>query len=317
MALPQITAEMLSEYPLFVGESIDALAWLLDYCPVRAVPARSVLLRPNELNSTLFLLVEGRLEVQLESQSDPAVYHIRPGDCVGEMSLLEGRHTSAFVVAVEDSVVLEIPEDQAWSLINRSYVISRNLLLILSSRLRHNNSLLNESHHLQRIYEHHSKIDPLTGLHNRRWLEEVLERLVQRSSFRHGSLSAIMFDLDHFKQYNDSHGHLAGDTALRSFARVIGAHIRPDDTGARFGGEEFVILLPDTPLEATMEIARRLVESVAGQQIMEADGRLLPPVTVSAGVAALQEQMTGDELISAADAALYRAKSAGRNRASD
>ncbi|MDB5698422.1 MAG: hypothetical protein JWN69_1226 [Alphaproteobacteria bacterium] len=153
--------------------------------------------------------------------------------------------------------------------------------------------------------------DPLTGLYNRRYMEDVLERYANLAERNGSSLSAIMIDLDHFKRLNDEHGHALGDAVLREVASSIMGAIRPSDVACRYGGEELVVLLPDCSLiEATSkaELLRARIESLS-----EIHGTR---ITASLGVATLPETAANlTEILPSADAALYRAKQAGRNRA--
>lgn len=153
--------------------------------------------------------------------------------------------------------------------------------------------------------------DPLTGLYNRRFLEEMLERLAADTGRRKVGLSAVMLDLDHFKSLNDQFGHATGDAVLRQAANVILATIRTTDVACRFGGEEIALLMPDCDLDVALAKAEQVREAIAG---MSRDGKL-PSVTASLGVACVPET-TGraEELLGAADAALYGAKQQGRNR---
>lgn len=155
------------------------------------------------------------------------------------------------------------------------------------------------------------RTDPLTGIRNRRTLEEDLTAEVALS-VRHGRpLSAAIVDIDHFKQVNDEHGHLVGDDALREVAQLLAAGLRESDAAYRSGGEEFVMLLRDTDAFGAMEAAERLRLAVAAAFT----GRT-PSLTVSVGVAELEPSMhRPDALLAAADSALYAAKAGGRNRA--
>ena len=152
--------------------------------------------------------------------------------------------------------------------------------------------------------------DGLTGTYNHRYFHERLALEVERSSRSALPLSLLMVDVDHFKRYNDSHGHLAGDVALRRVAELLRADRRVNDVVARYGGEEFAVLLPDTPKVAAHKVAEAARALVAGEAFDDQ-----PKVTISIGVAACPED--ADEagaLIHAADTALYVAKHAGRDR---
>jgi diguanylate cyclase (GGDEF)-like protein len=158
--------------------------------------------------------------------------------------------------------------------------------------------------------------DALTGLYNRRYLEEVLEREVRRAARAAQSLGVLMIDLDHFKNFNDTYGHDAGDAVLRETGVALARGIRAEDFVCRFGGEEFVVILPTANLEATCARAERLRLKMKELAILH-QGRSMGMLTVSIGVAAFPEHgLSPKELMAAADAALYEAKNRGRDQVS-
>jgi diguanylate cyclase (GGDEF)-like protein len=156
--------------------------------------------------------------------------------------------------------------------------------------------------------------DGLTGLYNHRHFHERLALEVERS-FRNGlPLSLLMIDVDHFKNYNDRHGHPAGDELLRRLARLMGDGRRANDFVARYGGEEFAIVLVDTPKLTAAQVAERLRERVAGHPFPSVSSQPGGSLSISIGVACFPDDATDSEaLVRAADAALYGAKHAGRN----
>ncbi|MEM1378571.1 MAG: PleD family two-component system response regulator [Pseudomonadota bacterium] len=156
--------------------------------------------------------------------------------------------------------------------------------------------------------------DGLTGLHNRRYLDTHLATLVERAVNRERSLSLLITDIDHFKQVNDTYGHEGGDDVLREFARRLRGSVRGIDLACRYGGEEFVIVMPDTSAVLANEVAERLREEVAEAPFKLSDGRAID-LTTSIGVATLGGSDAGDpaKLLRKADHALYAAKEAGRN----
>jgi diguanylate cyclase (GGDEF)-like protein len=157
--------------------------------------------------------------------------------------------------------------------------------------------------------------DPLTGLYNRRFLEQALDREVRRAGREAVSLGVIMADLDHLKRLNDEFGHAAGDAVLRAIGAFLAANVRTEDVVCRYGGEEFALLLPKASLADAGLRAEALRAGVAGLRPGIGTGAPLPVVTMSFGVAAMPDQgSTGDGLLGAADAALYRAKAEGRDR---
>jgi len=158
--------------------------------------------------------------------------------------------------------------------------------------------------------------DELTNLHNRRYFFERFEREVYRAKRYGRTLSLIMIDIDHFKNFNDAHGHLRGDQALRVMARTLDACLRKADILARYGGEEFLILLPETTKEQAARVADKLRKKVEGVNFNDDAPHLAPTcLTITAGVASLTED--GEEplaLLDLADKALYYGKAQGRNR---
>lgn len=156
--------------------------------------------------------------------------------------------------------------------------------------------------------------DPLTGLFNRRYLSESLGREVARSQRRQLPLAVLAFDLDRFKNFNDSYGHPAGDAVLVAFARVLQSHSRSEDIACRQGGEEFVLIMPEMD---TIVALRRASELMSAMSVMDVlyEGQLLPKLTTSIGMAIFPEHgATASELLAQADQALYRAKAQGRDQ---
>ena len=152
--------------------------------------------------------------------------------------------------------------------------------------------------------------DPLTGLYNRRYMEDALERFVSLGSRTGGSTAVIMLDLDNFKKLNDEHGHAKGDAVLRDVAAQIIGALRPSDVVCRYGGEELVAILPDCSLEDAVEkaeILRERIESLSASHECQ--------ISASLGVASVPETATSaTDILPIADAALFAAKKAGKNR---
>jgi diguanylate cyclase (GGDEF)-like protein len=156
--------------------------------------------------------------------------------------------------------------------------------------------------------------DPLTGLFNRRYLEDTLPRELHRANRTAASLCVAMIDLDHFKAFNDTFGHEAGDLALRESSRILRENLRKSDIACRYGGEEFLLVMPDSSLEDTRLRLEQIRVRFEAMEIRH-DGQLLATVTFSAGLAVFPEQgATQEEILRAADDALYVAKQEGRNR---
>ncbi len=168
----------------------------------------------------------------------------------------------------------------------------------------------------QNYYEYLREIsvqDPLTRIPNRRYLDEYMVREIARTRRYDRSLSLLMIDVDHFKRVNDTYGHVCGDAVLRDLAQVISNRLRQSEFLARYGGEEFALLLPETDVQGAALVAEQVRALVDGHDFCCGDEVI--PVTISVGVGAWTPSMTqASDLIEAADAKLYQAKHAGRNR---
>jgi diguanylate cyclase (GGDEF)-like protein len=157
--------------------------------------------------------------------------------------------------------------------------------------------------------------DPLTGLFNRRYLEETLARELSRVSRNQNPLSLIMVDIDYFKNFNDSFGHVMGDILLKKLGQLFIHSLREEDIACRYGGDEFIIVLPDTTLDNAKRWAERLRENVKNLNIISSWDAESGIITLSFGIAAYSEKANSiDNLIRIADKALYSSKSLGRDQ---
>ncbi|SIQ22890.1 diguanylate cyclase (GGDEF) domain-containing protein [Alkalispirochaeta americana] len=183
-------------------------------------------------------------------------------------------------------------------------------IVILSLALAHRARLLDQQ---RKIARHQAATDGLTGLTNRRYFEDYASEIIQSSRASDTPLALVLFDLDHFKKVNDTYGHDAGDTVLQTIAQRLTNHLRSSDALSRYGGEEFVFLLPQATREEALQKAEE-VRSILSQQPISLDDQQPITVTASFGVACLKNEPTLRELMKRADAALYQAKHHGRNR---
>ncbi len=303
--------------PLFAGAPEPLLLSMFSGCETRDLARGERLLTSGATNDALYVVLSGSLSVHVPGTGRAHV-SVGHGECVGELSLIDGFQVSADVIAEQDSTVVVVEREQLWRLVEATSQVARNLLRILAGRVRHDDRVLGESDRLQRQYEEAATVDTLTGLRNRRWLDDAFARQLERTTRTGRPLSLLMIDADHFKRINDEHGHLVGDGVLVHIGRRLATCLRPQDLLARFGGEEFAVLLPGVGSEAAQTVAERLRIAVATSAPPIADPRCDADrrVTVSIGVATADpgEPVTVPSLIEHADRALYRAKHSGRNR---
>ena len=287
---------------------------LLSDCATRNLTKDEMLIEMGDSNKNVYLILSGSFNVHLTRNNSDPVAVLNPGQSVGEMTIIDHQPASAFVSAAENSRVLIIDEDVMWSLIGSSHAVANNLLVILSQRLRHGNFVINKIKGLLKEYEHNATVDALTSLHNRRWLDNNMPRVMHRCYKNNEALSVMMIDIDGFKVYNDNHGHLAGDIALRSVAETIKKYLRPEDMVARYGGEELFALLPGMDIQATLTIAERLRQAIKQTEVSDEEDQPLPGVTVSIGIAQMFDHDDPKKLIEAADRVMYTAKHTGRDK---
>jgi diguanylate cyclase (GGDEF)-like protein len=296
---------------LFRDADTPAVAALLAACPVVKVAKGEPV--EDGLRARLYVVLSGALGVQ-PATGEGEVQRILPGESVGEQSVLDDAANLDAITALEDCELLVVEPALVWRLIDEANGVARNLLRLLSFRIRAANALLRRRQKLGEFYRQLSMNDGLTGLYNRAWLNDMLPKLVARSRQEGSPLSLVMIDLDHFKRFNDTHGHMAGDTALATAAAVIRGALRPSDFAVRYGGEELMAILPNTNRTLAVMVAERLCGRMREAVVFDDMRIALPHVTGSFGVASLLPGQDERTLVEAADEALYRAKQAGRDR---
>jgi diguanylate cyclase (GGDEF)-like protein len=304
------THSLLESIALFRGVSPETVADLLPRCGRIDVAEGDVLLSPERTNRCVYVVLSGRLSVHLGSLNAPKIADLAAGSCAGEMSLIEDKDPSAYVVAVEDSHLMVISHHLLWQLVDRSHTFSKNLLVMLSERVRSDNEFIASSLGVLRQAELNAVTDALTGLGNRHWMNDMFGRELIRAGSSGKSLCLMMIDVDNFKSFNDRYGHLAGDRVLVAVSQALRDYLRPTDLIARFGGDEFAALLPGIELDQARQTAERLRQHVAGI----APPSLSTPITISIGVSVNSPQDDVASLVARADGAMYEAKERGRNR---
>ena len=307
---------LLAGLELFAGVDPDDVKDLLQRCDRRDIEAGELLLSPLAKNEHVFVVLSGSLNVHVGDPETPVLATMDVGACVGEMSIIEDRDPSAYVIGAEATHLLVIHQSILWDMVDASHEFAKNLLVVLSERVRSHNRVIAESYGELRKIEHHATTDALTKLANRHAMQELFPREIARCAEDGIPISLIMIDVDNFKDFNDQLGHIAGDRALLAVASILKKQFRPCDLLVRYGGDEFAVLLPGVNEDQAMDIAERVRDTVSGNTGDGSDSLVRIPVRISMGISELGEDGNLDTLIRSADRALYRAKHAGRDTVS-
>ncbi|MBF0220424.1 MAG: GGDEF domain-containing protein, partial [Gammaproteobacteria bacterium] len=296
--------EELRQTELFQNVSIAAIEQLLKQTEPRALAAGEVLLSPEQDNEYIYLLLSGTLSLHFDSSDSPEIRELPQYVSVGEMSLIDNARPSAYVIAKEVSRVFPIHRDILYHLVAGANPIAYNMLRLRSKWMKANTQRIVHDRSQITKLTNHANIDSLTGLYNRRWLNSALQRLLENEQ----PLCLLLIDVDHFKRYNDTQGHQGGDQALIALGNVLKTTVRPYDFPTRYGGEEFLVLLPMTSMvDGGIGTAERIRQAAALKKIFSTDLQPLPGITISIGLAESDADSTSESLIAAADAQLYRA----------
>jgi diguanylate cyclase (GGDEF)-like protein len=298
---------------LFKDVADDILDSVLQQNKVRYLDSGDVLLSPKQDNQHIYLILSGSCGVHFGSPDSPEVRVLGKGITVGEMSIIDQNLPSAFVIAREPSQVLPIHSDLINSFLNGIHPVAKNLMVVLTRWIRANTeSMLRHQSTIGELTSH-ATTDALTGLYNRRWLNNILPALLDQAILTGEPLAILLLDVDHFKRYNDNLGHLAGDQALIAIGNCLKHSVRTYEYAIRYGGEEFLILLPNTSMQDAVVLAERIREIVEENIILDPEGKRLPGVTISGGLSVHNPDSTTKSLIDEADAKMYQAKQEGRN----
>jgi diguanylate cyclase (GGDEF)-like protein len=325
-ALTPITAPTLLKSPLFAGMSE------LEYNAVTAFLERThinkgaVLFSEGDHGGDMFVLISGKLSAFM-SQSDETkrwMFNVNPGDFLGEMSIIASEPRSATIVAKEDSDLMVLQGIDFYRIVFEHPMIGVKLLMAISSvqnvwldqSSRHLNDLMRWGENARR----RAITDELTGLYNRRFLEESIKDRFDHSSVGLRKMALMMMDLDRIHEINNRFGTAAGDKVLVSTAEIIRSNLRSGDIAARLSGDEFAVLLPDTDKRDAQVIAEDLRAAVSDNRIKVPHGKdpreaVSVKVRISIGIAVAPTHAKNREgLVVVADDALRKAKEMGRDR---
>lgn len=311
----------LHEVEIFSDLSQEEIGQIAAQLHKRTLQKDEVLFNEGDEGQELFIVVSGKLgvSVKTEDDTDLDVAEFGPGDFFGEMSIFEQEPRSATCYTKSKSVLQSLHESDLMSLIENDPVpamkIMSRMLAITRSRLDNTGSFLTEMVQWGEAARKRSITDELTGFFNRRYLDEALPSLVQTARDEKSKLCLCMLDLDHFRQINEQISHAVGDEIIQKAVSIMHEVLPSTDIPVRYGGDEFVILMPGTFPGEGAKRAEKVRSGLNALDLLNGYECDIKQVTTSIGLACFPDH-AGDvgRLKEAADQALYTAKEEGRNR---
>ncbi|TVQ23201.1 MAG: GGDEF domain-containing protein [Spirochaetaceae bacterium] len=314
--------QFLSGIDIFKKLDRTELSTVADSLRRISAAANEILFRQGDEGDELFIIAEGQVAVtvRLPSGDSFEVAQFGAGTFLGEMAIFDRSPRSASCVTKEASTLYSMSSRDFYSLVHdhprAAIKIMYRMLEATTGRLTNSSKFLSDMVVWGEGARKRAITDDFTGLYNRRFLDDAIEDQTAQALAEGRPMSVLMFDLDHFHAINEAYGMEIGDHVIKSLVPVIRQTLRDTDLPARYGGDEFTVILPDTGPAEALEIAWKLVHGVSELTVLQEIDGPIDTVSTSVGVASLPGHgKTGSELKDRADEALYAAKSAGRNRA--
>lgn len=314
-------ADFLRSVDIFSLLNEEEMASVLALMKTRRMKTGDYLFREGDEGNELYIVCSGMVgsSIRLPDGRQREIATFGAGNFFGEMSIFDTASRSATCYCKEDCELLCLHASGFYELIEHSPAVSvkimYRMLNITTQRLRDTGQFLSDMVHWGEAARKRAITDELTGVYNRRFLDDALESHFEAARTGGTSLSLVMVDLDHFREINDMHGHEAGDRLLLQVVAVFTKHLRPNDILARYGGDEFTVLMPDTGTDEALAVAEGIRRDVAAIDSIVSDTGAVCRVTTSQGIATVPDHAAdARDLREKADRALYRAKEEGRDR---
>jgi diguanylate cyclase (GGDEF)-like protein len=279
------------------------------------------LFKEGDDGNEMFIIKDGTVKtsIKMPDGNEKELALFKNGDFFGEMSIFENAPRSATCKTVEKTSVISLQEDDLFSMIENNPEIAikmmYRMLNITTQRLRDTGEFLSDMVQWGEAARKRTITDEFTGAYNRRFLDDALPEYYETARKNKKPLSFIMVDLDYFREINNHFGHELGDKVILEVVNVFKQHLRESDILARYGGDEFSVLMPETGVEDAKEIAEKIRKDVADLDMLDQQDAPIKQVTTSQGLSSYPENSDSlDELKELADKALYKAKEDGRNR---
>lgn len=298
---------------MFRGVSGKLLAEKLGDSRLRTLNSGEALLVPGQANNVIYIILSGRLSIQTKNSGVEPVAMLGEGECVGEESIIGDVHIPAYVIAATDCKLLAIDHAALWELIDASHQAAHNMLSVLSMRIRPAAQIVAESNEYDHGFAGAAMVDEMTGLYNRQWIEEKIDRYLRRYAFDKRPCCLMMVAIDRFRELDDKYGQLGSEQVLRDTAHTLLTCLHPSDQAGHFLGEQFAVFMPHTTLADGCIAAERLRTAINESVIELPSGDALPPISVSLGITQANPDDTPTSLLARANEALQQAGESGGN----
>jgi len=314
-------AEFLHQVDIFSQLTVPEINSIIARLHFIDIDGGETLFREGDEGNELFIVKSGKvaITIKLPSGRERELREFESGDFFGEMSIFENAPRSATCYAKQKSQLFSFHKKDFFELLESSPSIAITIMYRMSNitteRLRNTSEFLSDMVLWGEKARKRAITDELTGVYNRHFLEDSLENLFRTAKSRKRPISLVMVDLDHFRAINEYYGHKTGDRIILAVVDVFKKHLRKRDIIARYGGDEFTVIMPQTGLKEAQGIAEKICTAVARMDILKDPDCPLGRVTTSQGIAAYPDHAKDlKTLREKADQALYKSKEGGRNR---
>ncbi len=303
----------LSRLGLFGAVDLEQCSSLLIKCSSKSLSPGQMLLYKDQVNHSMFVIVDGHLGMHLQENAS-AVVTLNPGDTVGEMSVIGGQPTSAFVIAQTNCKVLEIPEKLLWEFVSSDLNFAKNLMKLFVKRMLDLNRLLYQRLHEEVSSKIKAERDEATGLYNLQWMKDALPYEMTRCAMRNRALSIMILKIDRYDNFVHSYGSYTADKIFLAVANAVQIQLRGMDMAVKHDEGSIALLLIGTD-EIQAEIVAKRIHKAVNQLVLN-DQKLNEKYTISIGVAEMANEDYAELLIARTQAALDRATNDGGNQTS-
>lgn len=303
----------LSRLGLFGAVDLEQCSKLLVKCSSKSLSPGQMLLYKDQENHSMFVIVDGHLGMHLQEDTS-AVVILNPGDTVGEMSVIGGQPTSAFVIAQSNCKVLEIPEKLLWEFVSSDLNFAKNLMKLFVKRMLDLNRLLYQRLHEEASSKIKAEKNNATGLYNKEWMKETLPYEMTRCAMRNRALSIMILKIDRYDNFIHSYGSYTADKIFQAVSNAVQIQLRGIDMAVKHDEGCIALLLIGTDEIQAEIVAKRIHKAV--NQLVLGNQKLNEKFTLSVGVAEMADEDYADLLIARTQAALDRAANEGGNQTS-